>query len=497
MKRHKHSLSHYRLLTASMGELIPLTWYETLPLDSIQQSSQLLIRTNPLNAPVMHPCRVRIHHWFVPNRLLWNEWEDFITGGKDGNATPPVPKVLLDNVGVGSVADYLGVPTGDYAGQGGLAVSALPFRALNLIFNEHYRDQDLVEERITSLDSGQDEDSDLSMPHVSWEKDYFTTARPWPQKGDEIIVPIGTTAPVVSDGNPMRMYNPASGNWDMKISTAGSLSNGAANNPPAAEDVEFADQGLMADLSQATGISVNEFREAFALQRFAEARAMFGSRYVEYLKYCGVRNPSDARLQNPEYLGGGRTMLQFSEVLQTASDDIGQDQTPVGTLRGHGIGAMRTNRFRRFFEEHGIVMTLMSVVPKSIYTSALPKKWDRNDKEEYFQKELQHIGEEEIKNLEIQSNHSDPAGTFGYQMRYDSYRYIPSGVSAELRTPELNHWHMAREFAGDVALNQSFTDCVPTKRIFADTEGDPLIIMGNHSIQARRVVAKFPKYRIV
>jgi len=240
---------------------------------------------------------------------------------------------------------------------------------------------------------------------------------------------------------------------------------------------------VFADLSGASAITINALREAMALQRYAEARARYGSRYVEYLRYLGVRS-SDARLQRPEYLGGGRQTIQFSEVLQTA-----EGTNPVGEMRGHGIAAMRSNRYRKFFEEHGYVISLLTVRPKTIYQQGLFRHWNRRVKEDFYQKELQHIGQQEILNKEVYAPHASPDGVFGYQDRYDEYRRNESLVSGEFRDTTLDHWHMARVFGSTPALNASFVSSVPTKRIFASESTDGLYIMANHSMQARRMVA--------
>jgi len=223
-----------------------------------------------------------------------------------------------------------------------------------------------------------------------------------------------------------------------------------------------------------------------ALQRYAEARSRYGSRYTEYLSYLGVRS-SDARLQRPEYLGGGRETIQFSEVLQTA-----EGTNPVGELRGHGIAAARSNRYRRFFEEHGYIISLMVIRPKTIYAQGLFRTWNRRVKEDFWQRELQHIGQQEVLNKEVYAAHASPDGTFGYQDRYDEYRRSESRVSGEFRDTTLDYWHLARIFGSSPALNSSFVSSVPTKRIFAvtDPEVDSLYVTVKHSTQARRQVAK-------
>ena len=220
------------------------------------------------------------------------------------------------------------------------------------------------------------------------------------------------------------------------------------------------------------------------MQRYEEARARFGSRYTEYLRYLGVRS-SDARLQRPEYLGGGVQTLQFSEVLQTAE---GTD--PVGDLKGHGIAAMRSNRYRRFFEEHGIILSLMSVRPKSVYLQSIDRYWTKTAKEEFWQKEFQFIGQQAIKNKEVDVSISNPDSAFGWQDRYDEYRRRFSTVSGEFRTSLLNYWHFARDLGSGAALNGAFVTCNPTERTFAVPSQDVLYVMAHHSIQARRLVAK-------
>lgn len=489
-KRHKHSLSNYKLLTCDMGELVPIGIMEVLPGDTTQHATNALVRASPLLAPVMHPVHCRIHHWFVPHRLVWDEWEDFITGGPDGMDTSVFPTVTIGaGAAIGSLADYLGVPTG----VAGIETSALPFRAYNLIYNEWYRDQDLQTPTAVSTDSGADTTTSLALQNCAWEKDYFTAARPWEQKGPAITIPLGDTAPVVGTGGNVQMRSTTDAIFrNLAVGTAGVGGNpmhrvggtNAVNNDP----VQFGSQtGLEADLSGASAVTVNLLREAMALQRYEEARARYGSRYVEYLRYLGVRS-SDARLQRPEYLGGGKQTLQFSEVLQTA-----EGENPVGELRGHGISAMRTARYRRHFEEHGYVITVMSVRPKTIYAQGLPRTFNRRTKEDFWQLELQHIGQQEILNKEIYAAHASPNGTFGFQDRYDDYRTIPSTIAGEFRDEILDFWHMARIFGSTPALNSDFVKCVPTERNFAVPSQDVLYVMAKHSIQARRLVSAVGK----
>jgi len=492
MKRSKFSLGYTKLFSSDMGELVPIGLTHVLPGDSIQQATTCMVRFSPLLAPVMHPTHVQISHWFVPHRLVWDDWEDFITGGPDGNDDSVRPTVTIPGGGfaVGSLADYLGIPPSIGAGQ---SVSALPFRGYALIWNEWFRDQDLETKLAISTASGVDSTTSTTLQNAAWEKDYFTSARPWEQKGPAITIPLGDRANVLGiAGSPANSYS--------QDATGYKQSDGSVI--PGSPDVwsQIVDQStggsfrvrgdnltsvpdIYADLTGASAITINLLREAFALQRFEEARARFGSRYVEYLRYLGVRS-SDARLQRPEFLGGGRYPVQFSEVLQTAEGD-----DPVGELRGHGIGVARSNRYRRFFEEHGYIFTFMTVKPKTIYMQGLQRHWSYETKEDYFQKELQHIGQQEVLNKEVKLDHASPNGVFGYQDRYDEYRRAESMVAGEFRTSLLNFWHFGRSFSSDPALNASFVRCVPTENPFAVPSQDVLYVMARHSIQARRIVA--------
>jgi hypothetical protein len=477
MKRAKHTLSHYRMVTGDMGDLMPIGCVPVLPGDTFQHSTEALVRVSPLNTPVMHPVTIRIHHWFVPNRISWpanqedGGWETFITGGPDGtdDSRPPTT-AQTDNKK--SVLSYLGVPPVD-----NLAVNAISLRAYNLIVNSRYRDQDL--QPVRNL-------SNNELFKCGWEKDYFTTSRPFTQKGPGVSVPIGVEAPVYAKGltdeqTLLRVQNNDK-DW-INMDTQGGLL--SVDPPPSTQGADF-----YADLAAATGVDVNEFRTAFALQRYQEARARYGSRFTEYLRYLGI-TPSDARLQEPEYLGGGTTRLNFSEVLQTTPGQEGE--AGVGDLYGHGIAGVRSNAYRKFFEEHGYVITLMSVRPKAIYVDGLPREFKKLTKEDYFQRELANLGQQEVYDYEVFGNNQQDV--FGYQDRYDEYRQQWSQVSQDFRDT-LNAWHLGREFAQPPTLNGDFIQCDPSKRIYQVPGADGLWIMANHRLVARRMVPKRANPRI-
>lgn len=487
-KRGKFSLSNYKLLTLDMGSLVPCGITQVLPGDSIQQATSALVRCSPLLTPVMHPVSVRIHHWFVPHRLVWDDFEDFITAGPQGTSLPSFPTITLSNPAVGQLSDYLGVPPR----SGNEIVSALPFRAYGLIYNENYRDQDLSPEVVVSTASGNDTTTSIALMNAAWEKDYFTSARPWEQKGPTVTIPLGTKAPVSGLGFPVNSAFSTITNAHIKDSSSGIAGvnypfSGSSNIP----HIRGTNTGatsvpdVFADLTGASAITLNALRQAAALQSFEEARARYGSRYVEYLRYLGVKS-SDARLQRPEYLGGGKQTIQFSEVLATA--DTGD--TPVGAMKGHGIAAMRSNRYRRFFEEHGYVVSVMSVLPKTMYVQGLQRHWNYRTREDFWQQEFQHIGQQAIKNKEIYALSANPDATFGYQDRYDELRRGINTVAGEFRTPALDDWHMARIFASEPALNHSFVNAVPTKRNFSSQDTNVLYVMAKHNIQARRLVTQ-------
>lgn len=503
MKRSAHNLSSTRLLTCNMGELVPIGATEVLPGDTVQHATSLLVRASPLLAPVMHPVHIRVHHWFVPYRLVWangidDSWEAFITGGHDGLDASVFPTISFNNIALGTLGDYLGVTPLVASAR---SISALWFRAYALIWNEWYADQDLDTKLTIDLTGGVDSTTNTTLKNVAWEKDYFTSSRPWTQKGPAVSLPLGTRANVLGIGIFDQGSVPTT-NVTVKESDATtteyatawtvdpSAGAGADNKTEAwiRQNATTTYPDIYADLSSATAATINELREALAIQRYEEARARYGSRYTEYLRYLGVRS-SDARLQRPEYLGGGRETIQFSEVLQTSVTTSGTPSTGVGSLLGHGIGAVRSNRYRRFFEEHGVVLSLMSVLPKTIYVNGTSKHLIKTAKEDYWQKELQHIGQQSILNKETYSAHTTPDGVFGYQDRYDEYRRTESTVHGDFRTT-LAHWHLGRVFASDTALNATFVGSNPATRIYQSATADTLLVMGYHSMQARRLVSK-------
>jgi hypothetical protein len=493
MKSALHDLSKDAKLSMNMGQLIPIGITEALPGDKIDHSTLALIRTQPLLAPLMHEVYADIHHWFVPIRLLWDDFEDFITGGPNGLDTSVYPTIETDGsatYGVGSLADYLGIaPTATHQ-----FVSALPFRAYALIYNNWYRDQDLNAESTFSSASGPDITTSRSLVNACWEKDYFTSARPWPQKGPDVTLPLSGNAPVNGIGlnGTSTISNPLT-----VRQTSGSASyDHAASSSTIFVDVDSTNTTtskpeIYADMTNVNSATIEDIRLASALQIFAEHMAQYGSRFTERMQAAFGVKPQDSRLQIPEYLGGGRQKIQFSEVLQTAE---GTD--PVGQMAGHGIAAPRSNKYRRFIPEYGFIVTMLVVRPKTQYIQGLSKMWSRPTKEDWFQPELQFLGQEPIYNKEIKADHSSPNGVFGYQDRYDSYRRQESTVHGEFRTT-LNFWHMARDFGvTNPALNATFVTSTPTTRVYPATNASQLYVSVKHNIRARRRLIQHAKPRL-
>jgi len=287
MKRGKFSLSNYKLLSCDAGELVPCGMWEVLPGDTVQAATSALLRASPLLAPVMHPVDVRIHHWFVPHRLVWEDWENFITGGPDGLDASVFPTITIgggSGAAIGSLADYLGVPTG----VNNIEVSALPFRGYAMIWNEWYRDQDLQTKLTIDKTSGADTTTNTTLQNICWEKDYFTSARPWEQKGAGITIPLGDEAPVLGIAPVGDTYSETNVNV---FESTGAAVFAAGQNQSAGWRMEKNPTQIggnnvpwiRADLTDASAITVTALREAMALQRYEEARARFGSRYVRRL----------------------------------------------------------------------------------------------------------------------------------------------------------------------------------------------------------------------
>ena len=496
--RNKFDLSHEKKMSMKLNKLYPIMCQEIVPGDKFRVKSEVLIRLAPMLAPVMHRMNVTTHYFFVPNRLVWNEWEDFITGGEDGNSNPAHPYVTINSFNntsfqKGSLADFMGVPPVEGVQTVTPQINVLPFRAYQLIYNEYYRDQNLTEKIDVSKTSGAETNDEMfNIRTRAWEKDYFTSALPWSQRGGEAQIPLGSI-----DENDVT-YLPQSEAIDTLDPTgsAGALhgTNGllatSTGDPVQLKNIQSID---------VNATTINDLRKANRLQQWLEKSARGGSRYIEQIfSHFGVKS-SDARLQRPEFLGGGRQPVVISEVLSTYSaTDMGvPSANPQGDMTGHGISVGQANGFSKSFEEHGFVIGIMSVIPKTAYQQGLDKKFLRTDKFDYFWPEFAHLGEQEVQLQELYCNYNGASNdelteTFGYQQRYAEYKYERSTVHGDFRD-NLKYWHMGRIFDNKPVLNTEFVEADADKRIFAveDETTDELYVQIYNKVDALRPMPYF------
>lgn len=480
-KRNKFDLSHERKMSVDMGYLNPILCTEVLPGDSFRVNTECMVRFAPLLAPIMHRVNVWTHYFFVPNRLLWSEWEDFITGGREGTSAPVMPNFTnalgATNVlmGLGSLADYLGhFATSTSAAVDTMTFSALPFRAYQLIYDEYFRDQNVQVALEISLASGAITGAELAkiltLRKRAWEKDRFTSALPWAQRGAAVGAPITGSVGVGTWPTGLRTGDIRK-NSDNSLASTGALSSTlGVEKVGGTEDVHHDVVGA-GTLSNAS-VTINELRRSVRLQEWLEKNARGGARYIEQiLSHFGVKVP-DSRLQRPEYLGGGRQPVVISEVLANSTwfDNAETITIPQGNMAGHGFSAGYTNGFKKQFVEHGYIIGLMSILPKTGYSQGVPKQLRRLDKLDFAWPEFANLGEEAILNSELyydsQAASGVKDGVFGYQSRYSDYKYIPSSIHGEFRS-SLAFWHMDRIFNSQPVLNESFIMSDPTDRIFA------------------------------
>lgn len=471
------NLSYEKKFTCDMGQLIPTMCDEVVPGDVFKMGNEVVIRFQPMIAPMLHEVNAYIHYFFVPYRLMWDEWEDFISGGVDGEYSATLPTWQVtgadgDNA-IGSLWDYFGFPTGVV--PAGAYPLDFPRIAYNFVFNEYYRDETLVDE----VDLGNEK-----VLRRAWEKDYFTSALPWQQRGTAPALPVsGTTSAVfpafsVFDGipsSPAAVQAENATTPDNRVYVNGA--NGAAN-------VFGMLNSNTVDLSTATTFNVADLRLAFQIQKWMERNARSGARYTEFLAaHFGV-SPRDERLQRPEYIGGMKSPVVVSEVLQTSSTDA---TTPQGNLAGHGITVDRRNIGTYRAKEYGLIIGIMSVMPRSAYQQGIDRQWLRRTKYDFFFPEFANLSEQAIEQVEIYASNTDTenVGIFGYQGRYDEMRVKRNMVAGYMRDT-LDYWHLGRQFATAPALNEDFVTCNPSKRIFAVQDEPGLIVNVANVIKAVR-----------
>lgn len=489
MKKYKHDLGHTRLITLQGGQVMPIGCVEVLPGDDLLHAVHALVRATPQNAPIMQPTQVCIESYFVPNRITSEPgyWQGFIAGDEDdidpyqyNNGDAGFDR-LADALGVGQVqsADDLAVPVNPY-----------PFKAYNQILNDYFFHQDLQ----TPLPVIDAVEGDYDIRRCLWPRDYFTTGSVEAQKGDAVTIPIGGTAPVVFDSDRAIVQGVYDADDDSLIGTTrmsgtNALEATATNTGPVYLGFDPSAQlSAETDLSLATSVPITDLRFALKLQAQRERRARYGSKYDDILLADYGIHSLDSRLQQAEYLGGGRQRINWSEVLNTASADSGI----VGEMFGHGIGQTRSNRYRYKCQEHGYVITVMYIRPASLYTTATPRHFFKFVPEDYFVRDFEHVGQQPVLLQELYPGDTTSGTVLCYQDRYREYREQFNQVSREFLTT-LNFWHFGRIFGTTPpALNASFITCTPTNRVFQDTSDstDKYWVHVNHDLRALRVVGR-------
>lgn len=502
MKRTKFDRSHVYKTTFNSGRLIPVFVDEVLPGDTTRLSVNYFARLATPIKPIMDNIYLDWFFFFVPNRLVWEHWQNFCFEQEDPDDSTDyvIPSVNAagnsDNAYIGSLWDYFGLPVNTAGSLSG--ISALPFRGVYLIYNEWFRDENLQKSvKIQKGDNNEVLDSARSSEQPSWvftsgtsivpglacpprgkRHDYFTSALPWTQKGPGVNISLTGNAPVFGNGKRLGVSPNAAGSAVGYLSMSNNVGAMLRNADGSEWDTgqtafvtsDASKSGLLADLSNVSAITINGLRTAFQMQKFYERLARGGSRYTEVLRsFFGVVSP-DARLQRPEFLGSFTKMVNVNPIAQTSATD---STSPQGNLSAYGVTASNFHGFTKSFVEHGYIIGFVCARADLTYQQGINKMWLRSTVYDFYWPTFAHLGEQAIELREIYAQGTDAdTKVFGYQERYAEYRYKPSQITGKFRSSvtggSLDIWHLSQFFSNAPALNEEFiTENPPIKRIVA------------------------------
>ena len=512
--RSKFSMQKTLKTTFDSGYLVPIMCEEVLPGDTFNTKVTMFGRLATPIFPVMDNLHLDSFFFFVPNRLVWTNWVKFM--GQQDNPSDSISYSIPQQVSpaggyaVGSLQDYFGLPTVGQVGAGlTVSHSALPVRAYNLIYNQWFRDQNLQNSSVVDTGDGPDTTpaTNYTLLRRGKRHDYFTSALPWPQKGgNAVTIPLGTSAPVrtsssslVSGTQPAVTWKQGAGTrpgttnyMSVEATTGRGLISSAAAGATA--DVLYPDN-LYADLSVATAATINQLRQSFQIQKLLERDARGGTRYTEIIRaHFGVASP-DARLQRPEYLGGGSTNINISPIAQNSATGLSGSTTPIGNLAAFGTFLGKEHGFTQSFVEHGYVIGLVSVRADLTYQQGLRRHWSRSTRYDYYFPAFATLGEQSVLNKEIYvtGNTAQDNSVFGYQERWAEYRYNPSQITGLFKSTSagtIDPWHYAQKFTALPTLNSTFIqDTPPLARnlaVGASANGQQLLLDAFFQITAAR-----------